>query len=114
MREFQSQRAKGELSLMAHYYIRRLLHQRRDRLCLVAAPGRNLFAAEDADLNAVVEGLYLDDVRIERVVNSLESYAQMHRRLVAKESVSSGISGEVEQRIFALLGLRLEEPLVLV
>ncbi len=112
MQEFQPQRPVCDLSLMAQYYIRRLLHQRRDRLRVVAAPGRNLSATEDADLNAVVEGLYLDDVQIERVITSLESYAQIHRRLVAQGTASSGVSGEVERRIFVLLGLRLEEPLV--
>lgn len=112
MSEFQVSGSSSELSLMARYYIRRLLHQRRDRLHLIAAPGRNLFATETANLNDVIEGLYLEEARIQQVVASLEGYVKLHRQWVAQANTAAAVSLDLERQIFAMLGLRLAESLV--
>lgn len=100
------------LSLFSHYHIRRLLHLYRDRLRLVAAPGRDLAASEDADLNAVVEGLYLEDAEIERVFQQLNLFARMHASMSGRFPAGSsshefGSQRELEIQILRLLGLEL-------
>ncbi len=100
------------LSLFAQYHIRQLLHAYRDRLRLVAAPGRALSASEDADLNAVVEGLYLEDAEIERVFRQLNTYATIHSGFSpasprALLSANSSSRRELEAKILRLLGLEL-------
>lgn len=100
------------LSLFSQYHIRQLLHRYRDRLHLVAAPGRDLAASEDADLNAVVEGLYLEEAEIERVFRQLNVFAQMHASVSGRFQMGSAAQGAVSQReleiqILRLLGLEL-------
>ena len=98
-----------ELSLMAQYHLRRLLHQRRDRLRIVAAPGRHLAAdRQEANLNDVIEGLYLDESRITRVVLELERYVRMHRSIIVRGDLTNRLLNDIEHRVFSLLGLRLE------
>lgn len=100
------------LSLFSQYHIRQLLHLYRDRLRLVAAPGRALAASEDADLNAVVEGLYLEDAEIERVFRQLNVLARMHASVTGRFQMGSSAQGagsqrELEIQILRLLGLEL-------
>lgn len=99
------------LSLIAQYHIRQLLHRDRQQLQLVAAPGRTLSAHEQADLNAVVEGLYLDELKIEQVFRALESYARLHLKVSQQACGGDPLCGELEGKIFALLGLA-RSPLV--
>ncbi len=100
------------LSLLAQYHIRQLLHANRDRLHLVAAPGRNLAATEQADLNEVLEGLYLEDPIIAKAIQDLEGYTQLHLRLTHEQMKTGRFIDDVEQRIFALLGLQREDASV--
>ncbi len=100
------------LSLFSQYHIRQLLHRYRDRLRLVAAPGRALAASEDADLNAVVEGLYLEDAEIDRVFQQLNTLAQVHAASTGRFSCDAlphtwGTVRELEVKILRLLGLEL-------
>ncbi len=100
------------LSLFSQYHIRQLLHLYRDRLRLVAAPGRDLAASEHADLNAVVEGLYLEEAEIEQVFQQLNLLARMHASVSGRFSTSSvshktGFQRELEIQILRLLGLEL-------
>ena len=100
------------LSLFAQYHIRQLLHEYSDRLHLVAAPGRALSASENADLNAVVEGLYLEDAEIERVFQQLNTFATIHSGFSppppgALLRQSSSSKQELEAKMLRLLGLEL-------
>lgn len=100
------------LSLFAQYHLRQLLHEYRDRLRLVAAPGRALSASEDADLNAVVEGLYLEDVEIERVFRQLNTFVTLHSGVSPASpgsllQQSSVAKQELEAKMLRLLGLEL-------
>jgi hypothetical protein len=100
------------LSPFAQYHIRQLLHTYGDRLHIVAAPGRELAASEHADLNAVVEGLYLEEAEIERAFQELNACAGIHARAgywmaegLGDRDPSSG--HDLEAKIFELLGLKL-------
>lgn len=94
------------LSLIAQYHIRQLLHRDRQQLQVVAAPGRALSAHDQADLNAVVEGLYLDESKIEQVFRALEGYARLHLKVSRQERRAERLCSDLEGKIFALLGLR--------
>ena len=106
------------LSLFARYHIRHLLHCRRDRLRVIAAPGRALSASEDADLNALVEGLYLEDAEIERAFYQLNTLAQMHsgaaqQALIGGVHTSNSNQQALEEKILGILGLQLMPSAVL-
>lgn len=97
---------------MAQYLLRRLLYQRRDRLHIIAAPGRHLAAnSQEANLNDVIEWLYLDENRIAQVVSELERYVRMHRSMTIRGDLSNRLLTDIEHRMFSLLGLRLENAL---
>ncbi|NJN31538.1 MAG: hypothetical protein HC824_14775 [Synechococcales cyanobacterium RM1_1_8] len=62
-----------------------------------------------ADLDEVVEGLYLEESAIAQVFQQLNTYARLHSTAEADGSQAS-LCRDLEAKIFRLLGLELRSP----
>ncbi|WP_052128870.1 hypothetical protein [Neosynechococcus sphagnicola] len=95
-----------QLSPLTAYYLRRLLRQHLDRFQSIVAPGAAMTAHPLADLNQVLNSLYLDEFEIAHVVSQLEGLVRYHQVLIPQNSRYSQELARVEQQIFWLLGFK--------
>ncbi|MEB3358320.1 MAG: hypothetical protein VKK04_16465 [Synechococcales bacterium] len=98
------------LSPTASYYLRRILRKNCDRLQFVAAPNAAIKAHALADLDRVVQSLYLDEEEVAARVHQLENLIQVHQMLAEQGSMYLQHQLEIEGRILWILGFKLVEP----
>jgi hypothetical protein len=94
------------LSLLSSYYIRKLLHRNAENLKFVVAPNAAIEADALADLNSVLESLYLEDEELAAVINELETLANYHQHYVGQAFLYKAALAKIETRIFWLLGFK--------
>ncbi|MDR5639761.1 MULTISPECIES: hypothetical protein [unclassified Thermosynechococcus] len=86
------------------YTIRRLLRQYQGQLKSVVVEGACLVADPEADLNAVLESLYLDEEEVCTQVAEIEKLMMTHQLLLkagAKEQAAA-----IEDQILWIFGLK--------
>lgn len=86
------------------YTIRRLLRQYQGQLKSVVVEGACLVADPEADLNAVLESLYLDEEEVRSQVAEIEKLMMTHQLLLkagAKEQAAA-----IEDQILWIFGLK--------
>lgn len=88
------------------YYIRKLLRQRCEVLKFVALPGAALQADSLADLDKVIESLYLQEAEIIATTRELEKLVTSHRSLIGKSTLYAKDIARLESQIFWLLGFK--------
>jgi hypothetical protein len=96
----------AKLSLMTCYYISKLLLRHDNELKCVVAEGAGLCAGFQADLDQVLESLYLEESEIVTNVRQLESLTRWHQILVAQKKPDAKELVEVERQMFWILGLK--------
>jgi PAS domain S-box-containing protein len=100
---------KRSLALPTIYYIRRLLHQNLDRLQSLVAKGAAIKADPFCDLNAMLESLYLEPIAINATIEELEHLIFSHQTLRLREIRYRQELKSIEQKIFWLLGFKLNQ-----
>ncbi|MDX2212340.1 MAG: hypothetical protein SFY66_03530 [Oculatellaceae cyanobacterium bins.114] len=100
-----------QLSPLTAYYIRKLLHKHEQRLRFIVAHGAAVKADSLADLNGVLESLYLEESEIKAVTHKLEKLVTFHQLLMQQRikynpELSELEVLEVERQIFWLLGFK--------
>jgi PAS domain S-box-containing protein len=103
---FASQRL--QLSPSIAYSIRKLLHQNLPQLKSVGASGAALRADDFYDLDRIVVSLYLDTQEINSVIHQLEQLTLSHQALTAQGARYLGDAQNIEEKIFWLLGYKLD------
>lgn len=95
-----------KLSLMTRYYIHKLLRQQAHQLKSIVAQGAGLGIDAKADLDRVLESLYLEEDEIAVKVQQLENLTRCHQVLIAQNNSATEELIEVERQIFWILGLK--------
>ena len=101
-----------KLSPLAHYHLCKILYRHADELECVLAEGAGLCAHAEADLNEVLQSLYLEDEEIDSMTEELETLTRMHRTLWDENTPWHGNDSQsetltkLEQQIFWILGLK--------
>jgi hypothetical protein len=98
-----------KLSASASYHLRKVLHKYRDRLKFIVAQNAGLKAHALADLNEVIESLYLEDEAILETTNQLEKLVLTHQTLKEQGEIYQHTQLEIEKRMLWLLGFRVLE-----
>ncbi|AFY62141.1 hypothetical protein [Synechococcus sp. PCC 6312] len=93
-----------KLAPVTVYYIRKLLRKEQGNLKCIVVDGACLAANPEADLNAVLESLYLDAEEIAEEVLHLETLVMSHQMI--GENGPAGQLQKVEAEIFWILGLK--------
>ncbi len=97
-----------KLAPVTVYYIRKLLRKHQGNLKSIVVDGACLAANPEADLNAVLESLYLDDEDVAAEMNHLETLIMSHQMI--GEIGPAGQLQKVETEIFWVLGLKQIDP----
>ncbi len=95
-----------KLSPLAHYHLRKILYRHADNLECVLIEGAGLCAHAEADLNEVLQSLYLEEDEIEAMAEELETLTRMHQTLWNENTTQSETLMKLEQQIFWILGLK--------
>ncbi len=97
-----------KLAPVTVYYIRKLLRKHQGNLKSIVVDGACLAANPEADLNAVLESLYLDEEDVAEEVAHLETLVISHQMI--GENGPRGQFKKVETEIFWILGLKQIDP----
>lgn len=97
-----------KLAPVTVYYIRKLLRKHQGNLKSIVVDGACLAANPEADLNAVLESLYLDEEEVAEEVAHLETLVMSHQMIGEKGAM--GQLQRVETEIFWVLGLKQINP----
>jgi hypothetical protein len=95
-----------KISLLTCYYIRKLLRQHANELKSIVAQGAALCADSQADLDQVLESLYLEEAEIAEKVRELETLTRWHQILVTQGSSDIEQLIKIEGQIFWILGFK--------
>ena len=90
------------MSPMTNYYIRKLYHQKDSYLSKFEDMDNDLSAS--LDIGQILKQLYKDS-ELNLMISQLETLVQYHQGLTSQSSATPAQVKEVEQRIFAILGL---------
>lgn len=93
-----------KLSTSASYHLRKVLHKYRDRAKFIVAQNAGLAAHAMADLNEVIESLYLEDEAIVETMNQLEILVSTHQTLTEQGEIYKHTQLEIERKMLWLLG----------
>jgi hypothetical protein len=96
------------LSPLTAYYIRKLLYQHAGELRFIVAEGAGQKANYLADLNAVLESLYLEEPEIEAAVKRLEILVYYHQTFSAYTALHKAEVEKAEKEIFWILGFKMQ------
>ncbi|MBE9100224.1 hypothetical protein [Vacuolonema iberomarrocanum] len=95
-----------KLSISAIYCLRKTLYKYRGQLRFIVAKNAGLKAHELADLNEVIESLYLDDEPITETINQLEKLVLTYKTLKEQGELYIDYQIKIERRMLWLLGFR--------
>lgn len=99
---------RRQLAPAITYYIRRLLHQHRDRLTFPLVDSTGNQADANTNLGEVLASLYVKEQKIDSVMFEVERLALLHQSLNQASVKDSQDLQNTEKQIFGLLGCEIK------
>ncbi|MBW4577282.1 MAG: hypothetical protein KME08_18580 [Aphanothece sp. CMT-3BRIN-NPC111] len=95
-----------KLSIMTCYYLHNFLRKHKNEVKSIVAPGAGVCADSQADLDLVLESLYLEEDEIAVKVKQLETLTRYHQMLLEQNASPTKELIDVERQILWILGLK--------